>query len=175
MITRTKAAFFYSILDLPTPLVHKSQVITPMLENKKLWWTTETINYNKERAFSFWKSHKIIVACWFHFHEYKPETSGAFFLQLDIKSFVCFFFVPHFRFALCWGEPVISCPKDFPYQPFPYPVEGSFPHPDIWQRKINLWDYGIFLCYCEKPWTLAYTEYLMSTWAQHLELQVSTK
>lgn len=48
--TWSKAAFFHSVLDLLTPLVCKSQVTTRALEDKKLWWITETINY-------LWKGH----------------------------------------------------------------------------------------------------------------------
>lgn len=48
--TWSKAAFFRSGLDLLTPLVCKSQVTTRVLEDKKLWWITETINY-------LWKGH----------------------------------------------------------------------------------------------------------------------
>lgn len=49
--------------------------------NKKLY---------RERASSFWKSRKIFITCWFHFHKYKSETSVVFFLKIDSKSLVQF-------------------------------------------------------------------------------------
>lgn len=48
--TRSKAALLHSGLDLLSPLVHKSEVTTHVLEDKKLWWITETVNY-------IWKGH----------------------------------------------------------------------------------------------------------------------
>lgn len=56
--SRSKAAFFYSISDLLTSLVHKSQVTTHMLEDKKLRWITETINYIRKGHSFFGKPIK---------------------------------------------------------------------------------------------------------------------